>query len=259
MKILVACEQSGTVRDSFRRRGHDAWSNDLEGVEPEGEFRNYHLFGDALWFLDRGWDMLIAFPPCTYLASSGLHWNNRTPGRSEQTELALVFVNDLLNAKIPKIALENPVGCINTKIRKPNQVIQPWMFGEDASKATCLWLKGLPKLVPTKIIPPKGWQEVVFAMTLPDCECCDDKWCPFHEAHYFECDCIGPTQDGATYKTINGVDFATLLEPAPHPVWANQTPSGQNKLGPSPERAKIRAKTYQGIADAMAQQWGELS
>jgi hypothetical protein len=163
-----------------------------------------------------------------------------------------------LNVNVPRIALENPIGCINTRIRKPDQIIQPWMFGHNASKATCLWLKGLPKLAPTNIIPPKGWQAVVHAADLPDCDCCDDKWCPFHEMHFFECGCIGPTQDEATYKTINGVLFATLLDPAPRPVWANQTPSGQNKLGPSPDRAKIRAKTYQGIAEAFASQWGDL-
>lgn len=255
MKILVACEYSGVVREAFNEKGHEAMSCDLLPTESPG----YHYQGDVRNLLTSSYDLVIAHPPCTYLASSGLHWNKRTPGREEQTEEALRFVRDLLEAKAwDRIALENPVGCINTRIRKPDQVIQPWMFGEDASKATCLWLKGLPKLIPTKIIPPKGYQPVVFAMELPDCECCDEKWCPLHEAHYFECDCIGPTHDGATYKTINGVDFATLLEPAPHPVWANQTPTGQNKLGPSPDRAKVRAKTYQGIADAMAEQWGRV-
>lgn len=199
MRVLVACECSGVVRDAFRRRGHEAFSNDLEGVEPEGEWPNYHLFGDALWFLDQGWDLLIAHPPCTYLSVSGLHWNGRRPGRAEKTEEALEFVRKLLDAPIARIALENPIGCIGTRIRPASQIIQPHQFGEDASKATCLWLKGLPLLQPTKHIPP---------------------------------------------RVVDG-----------RKRWANQTDSGQNKLGPSEDRAKIRSITYRGIAEAMAQQW----
>jgi hypothetical protein len=144
--------------------------------------------------LFEGWDLMIAHPPCTYLASSGLHWNKRVPGRAALTEESLDFVRMLLEADIPKIALENPIGCISSRIRKPDQIIQPWMFGEDASKATCLWLKGLPLLRATEVIT---------------------------KARY-----------------------------------ANQTPSGQNKLGPSPDRAKERSRTYEGIAKAMAEQWG---
>ena len=144
--------------------------------------------------LHDGWDTMIAHPPCTYLAGSGLHWNTRVPGRAALTEEALEFVRLLLTAPIPRIALENPIGCISSRIRKPDQIIQPWWFGEDASKATCLWLKGLPLLKPTDII---------------------------RKARY-----------------------------------ANQTPSGQNKLGPSADRAKLRSLTYMGVAEAMASQWG---
>lgn len=157
MKILVACEWSGVVRDSFRDAGHDAWSCDLEDVEPCGNWSNYHLYGDVLWFLKEApgggkWDMMIAFPPCTYLCSSGLHWNKKNPLRKQATENALRFVKSLLNADIPKIGLENPTGCIGTRIRPADQYVQPYDFREDASKKTGLWLKGLPKLQPTKRI-----------------------------------------------------------------------------------------------------------
>lgn len=196
MKVLVACEFSGTVRDAFLRKGHDAWSCDLLDTESPGP----HYRGDVLKLLKLrlDWDLMICHPPCTYLSSSGLHWNGRVPGRAQQTEEALAFVSALLGANIPSIALENPIGCISSRIRKPDQIIQPWWFGEDASKATCLWLKGLPLLVPTNKLPG----------------------------------------DNRTRR-------------------ANQTPSGQNKLGPSPDRWKERSKTYVGIAEAMAQQWGK--
>ena len=194
MKILVACEFSGVVREAFRKRGHDAWSNDLITADDSQEF---HLLGDVRNYLNLGWDMMLSFPPCTHLAVSGArHFKNKVV---EQRE-ALDFIRLLLNAPIPKIVLENPVGIISSKIRKPDQIIQPYQFGEDASKRTCLWLKNLPKLVPTKYVEPRA----------------------------------GP----------NG-----------NLVWGNQTPSGQNKLGPSPDRWKLRSKTYQGIADAMAEQW----
>lgn len=140
MRVLVACEFSGIVRDAFIAAGHDAVSCDLLPTERPGP----HHQGDVLPLLSQGWDMMIAHPPCTYLCSSGLHWNTRRPERAILTEEALLFVRTLLDAPIPRIALENPVGCISTRIRKPEQIIQPWMFGEDASKGTCLWLKGLP-------------------------------------------------------------------------------------------------------------------
>lgn len=196
MKVLVACEFSGAVREAFRRRGCDAWSCDLLPTENPGQ----HIQGDVRAVLGDGWDLMVAHPPCTYLAVSGLHWNKRIPGRSALTDEALTFVRLLLSAPIPRIALENPVGRISTAIRRPDQTIQPWQFGHDASKATCLWLKGLPLLRPTNILP--GGREA---------------------------------------------------------RRANQTPSGQNKLGPSPDRWKLRSMTYPGIAEAMADQWGDIS
>ena len=151
MKVLVACEYSGTVRDAFRARGHDALSCDLLPTDALGP----HYQGDVRDILGNGWDLMIAHPPCTYLCSSGLHWNKRVPGRAQMTEDALDFVRLLLDAPIPRIALENPIGCIGTRIRKSNQTIQPWQFGHDASKATCLWLKNLPLLTPTAVVEPR--------------------------------------------------------------------------------------------------------
>ncbi len=197
MRILVACEYSGRVRRAFAAQGHDVLSCDFLPSEDDSP---YHYQGDVCDLLkDQDFDLMIAHPPCTYLAVSGLHWNGRTPGRTEKTEEALNFVRMLMNANVPRIAVENPVSCISTRIRKPDQVIQPWWFGEDASKKTCLWLKNLPKLV-------------------------------------------------ATDKLLG--DDKTRR--------ANQTPSGQNKLGPSPDRWKERSRTYEGIAKAMADQWGSL-
>jgi len=145
MKILVACEFSGIVRDAFATRGHDAWSCDLLDTERPGQ----HIKGDVLDILDDGWDMMIAHPPCTYLAVSGARWFKHR--QKEQAE-ALEFVRTLLNADIQRIALENPVSVISTRIRKPDQIIQPWMFGHGETKATCLWLKNLPKLIPTNVV-----------------------------------------------------------------------------------------------------------
>lgn len=152
MRVLVACEYSGTVRDAFIRAGHYALSCDLLPTDsPIGD----HYQGNVLDILDHGWDLMIAHPPCTYLCSSGLHWNKRIPERAQKTEEALEFVQVLLDAPIAKIALENPIGCISTRIRKPDQTIQPYQFGDDASKATCLWLKGLPPLRPTQFVEPR--------------------------------------------------------------------------------------------------------
>jgi len=151
MKILVACEYSGTVRDAFIRAGHEAMSCDLLPTDAPGP----HYQGSVLDILSSGWDLMIAHPPCTYLCSSGLHWNKRRPERAQQTEDALLFVRQLLDAPIPMIALENPIGCISTRIRQPDQTIQPWQYGHDASKATCLWLKGLPLLRPTDFVAPR--------------------------------------------------------------------------------------------------------
>jgi len=152
MKVLVACEFSGVVRDAFRALGHDAISCDLLPTEREGP----HYCGDVRDVLGQDWDLLIAHPPCTYLSSSGLHWNKRTPGRAELTELAIEFARMLIDAEhIPHRAVENPIGCLSTRVREPDQILQPWQFGEDASKATCLWLHGLPRLRPTKFHPPR--------------------------------------------------------------------------------------------------------
>ena len=145
MKVLVACEYSGKVRDAFKARGHDAWSCDLLPTDVEGQ----HIQGDVLDILDQGWDLMIAHPPCTHLAVSGARWFKDK--RKEQQE-ALDFVSALLNAPINKSALENPISIISTKIRKPDQIVQPWQHGHGETKATCLWLKGLPKLVPTDIV-----------------------------------------------------------------------------------------------------------
>lgn len=193
MRVAVLCESSGRVRDAFRLRGHDAVSCDLEPSETEGS----HILGDVR---DHDWsayDLVIAFPPCRYLAVSGARWWR---GREREQAKALEFVLWLLALPVSRIALENPVGHISTAIRRPDQIIQPWMFGEPEAKATCLWLKGLPPLRPTNVLVPRG----------------------------------GDVKRG----------------------WDNQTPSGQNKLGPGPNRARERARTYRGIAAAMAEQWG---
>lgn len=186
------------VRDAFIALGHDAYSCDLIACEA-GTHRNRHHQCDVLYLLDELWDLAIFHPPCTYLCSSGLHWNKRRPWRAKETERAIEFVQALMDARMPRIAIENPIGCISTRIRKPDQTIQPWQFGHPESKATCLWLKNLPLLRPTNILPR------------PD--------------------------SGR---------------------WANQTASGQNKLGPSENRWKERSRTYAGIAAAMAEQWGAL-
>jgi len=200
VRVLVACEYSGTVRDAFRLRGHDAWSVDLLPDETGSE---RHYQADALEVIRaEPWDLLIAHPPCTYLCASGLHWNKRVPGREEKTAEALRFVLDLMGADVPRIAIENPVGRIGTAIRPADQYVQPHEFGHDASKRTGLWLKNLPKLQPTQYVAP---------------------------------------------RMVNG-----------RPRWANQTDSGQNRLGPSAERWKLRSNTYQGIACAMAEQWSKL-
>lgn len=155
MRFLVACERSGVVRDALIRAGHDAFSNDLEGIDPEGDYTGQHLYGDARWFLTPPyrWDALIAFPPCTDLAVSGARYfaEKRRDGRQAR---ALELVRDLLNADVPRIALENPVGVISTAIRKPDQIIHPWQFGHAESKTTCLWLKGLPPLTAKHVLEP---------------------------------------------------------------------------------------------------------
>jgi site-specific DNA-cytosine methylase len=158
-----------------------------------------HHQGDVRELLGQEWDLLIAHPPCTYLSVSGMHWTTRGLRDPKLTEDALDFVRLFMDAPIERIAIENPVSVISSRIRKPDQIIQPWQFGHDASKKTCLWLKGLPLLKPTQMIEP---------------------------------------------RIVNGKQR-----------WANQTDSGQNKLPPSKDRWKLRSKTYEGIANAMAAQW----
>ncbi len=152
MRVLIACEYSGAVRDAFIRAGHYAASCDLLPSEsPLGD----HYQCNVLDIIDHGWDLMVAHPPCTYLSSSGLHWNKRRPEREQMTKYALQFVSQLMEVNIPRIAIENPIGCISTKIRKPDQIIKPYQFGHDASKNTCLWLKGLPLLRPTQFVEPR--------------------------------------------------------------------------------------------------------
>jgi len=183
MRVLVACEYSGTVREAFRARGHDAWSCDLLDTDVPGQ----HYKGDVRAILHSDWDLMIAHPPCDHLAVSGARWFKEKQADGRQ-QAALDFVALLMEARIPKIAIENPVSIISTHFRKPDQIIQPWQFGHGETKATCLWLKGLPLLKPTNIV------------------------------------------EGREAKV--------------------------HKMGPSPDRWKLRSKTYQGIADAMAEQWG---
>lgn len=181
MRVLVACEYSGIVSKAFRDRGHYAFSCDI--LESEGD-NTFHYQGDIRDILDDSWDLLIAHPPCTHLAVSGARWFKE---KKEEQKEAINFVRMLLDAPINKIALENPISIISSHIRKPDQIIQPWMFGHGETKATCLWLKNLPKLIPTNVVEGR--------------------------------------------------------EPKIH------------MMGPSPNRWKERSRTYQGIADAMAQQW----
>ena len=151
MRVLIACEYSGAVRDAFRAAGHDAMSCDLLPSEVPGP----HYQGDVRDVLGDGWDLMVAHPPCTYLSVSGMHWTRRGLRDPQLTEDALDFVRLLLAAPIPRIAVENPVSIISTRIRKPDQIVQPWQYGHDASKTTCLWLKNLPALQPTQIIEPR--------------------------------------------------------------------------------------------------------
>jgi hypothetical protein len=220
MRVLIACEYSGTVREAFRALGHDAMSCDLLETDQPGP----HYVGDVREVLDFGWDLMIAHPPCTYLSVSGMHWTIRGKRDPQLTEDALDFVRLLMAADIPKIAIENPVSVISSRIGKPDQVVNPYDFGEDASKKTCLWLKGLPTLItsPERYIAPRL---VCCGETLA--ESVGDRGCA---------NCCG--------------DKKALRR------WGNQTDSGQNKLPPTADRWKIRSTTYQGIANAMAKQWG---
>lgn len=215
MKILIACEFSGVVRNAFAARGHDAWSCDLLPSDTPGQ----HYQGDIRDMLTQQWDLMIAHPPCTHLASSGARYfaAKRADGRQQE---GIDFFLMLTKTSIPKVAIENPVGIMSSIYRKPDQIIQPFQFGHPESKATCLWLKGLPKLKPTRILEPQ-WKK---------------------------------NPDGTDYKDSGGKRY-NQAHNTPLIRWENQTASGQNKLPPSKDRWKLRSITYQGIAEAMAQQW----
>lgn len=216
MRILIACERSGVVRGAFRKLGHEAWSCDLVPAE---DSQDHHFQTDirklltSKYYGAHYWDAMIAFPDCTFLCNSGVlrlyKGGKKVNGRDQQRWLnmqaAALFFRELLEVDIPRVGLENPImhgHAAEIIMQAPAQSIQPYQFGEDASKRTCLWLKNLPLLTPTKYIEP---------------------------------------------RIENG-----------RKLWSNQTPSGQNKLGPSPTRGITRARTYQGIGDAMALQWGGL-
>lgn len=216
MRVLVACEYSGRVRDAFIAAGHDAVSCDLLPTDSQGP----HHQGDVMDIIDDGWELMIAHPPCTYLTCSaewaygdGPYHQKVKDGtlvgaaRREEREQAIEFVTALASADIPRIAIENPVGVLSTRWREPDQFIQPYEYGDDASKKTCLWLKGLPLLVPTMLCPPR--------LALRDA--------------------------GRSYSLR----------------WGNQTDSGQNRESPSDDRWKTRSVTWQGWANAMAEQWGK--
>ena len=158
MKVLIACEESGIVREAFKAKGHDAWSCDLLDTEIPGQ----HIKRDVLEILDDGWDLMIAFPPCTHLSSSGARWfdEKRKDGRQQK---GIDFFMRLVNSGIDKVCIENPIGIMSTLHRKPNQIIQPWQHGHGETKATCLWLKNLPKLKPTNIV--KGRDQRIWKMS----------------------------------------------------------------------------------------------
>lgn len=191
MRVLVACEYSGRVRDAFRKRGHDAWSCDLLPCEGDP---THHRQGDVLTMLGEGWDLLIAHPPCTHLAVSGARWfaakraEDLAAGRPDRQQAAIDFARALWEAPVPRVCVENPISVLSSHIGKPTQVVQPWWFGHGETKATCLWLRGLPPLTPTNIV------------------------------------------EGRTARV--------------------------HLMPPGPERWKERSRTYQGVADAMAAQWG---
>lgn len=151
MRVLVACEYSGVVRDAFLAAGHQAVSCDLQPTESPGP----HLQCDVRKLLDQQWDLMIAHPPCQYLANSGLHWTKRGLRDPKLTDAALQLVWDLMHAPVNYIAIENPIGIISSRIRQYDQLVHPYQFGDNASKATCLWLKNLPKLVPTQYVEPR--------------------------------------------------------------------------------------------------------
>ena len=200
MRVLVACEFSGTVRRAFRALGHDAWSCDLLSAE---DYSSYHIEADVLNVLERKWDLMIAHPPCTFLTVAANKWMkpefaSRFPTRPQDREAAVEFFMALMNAPVERICVENPIGIMSSRYRQPDQVVQPWMFGHGETKATCFWLKRLRPLAPTHL---------------------------------------------------------------PHDMFAAPEPQEReqrlHKLPPSKDRWKLRSTTFPGIAEAMAEQWGE--
>lgn len=203
MRILVACEESQAVTIELRKLGHEAYSCDI--IPCSGGHPEWHLQVDALELLKMQWDMIIAFPPCTHLSAAGAcYWGEKQADGRQQK--AIDFFMSFINADCPKIAVENPIGWMNKHYRKPDQIIQPWMFGDEASKRTCLWIKGIPKLTPTNIVPRGEFYRIKT-----------------------------PAKNGGTYSV---------------PMWYQKL-SGL----PNEERAKLRSKTFPGIARAMAEQW----
>jgi hypothetical protein len=205
MRVLIACEFSGIVREAFKAKGHDAWSCDLLPTEILGQ----HIQGDVLEILNDEWDMMIAHPPCTYLTVTANKWLKDQPerksgalvggARRKARQEAIDFFIKLYNCNIPRIAIENPVGCMSTELRKPDQIIQPFWFGHKESKKTCLWLKNLPLLTPTNIVEEEPRMMLKSGKTMPE--------------------------------------------------WYARPKLGQ-------DRQDLRNRTFTGIADAMAEQWG---
>lgn len=241
MRILIACECSGRVRRAFHALGHDVISCDLNPAEDGSP---YHYQGDVRDLLGQQWDMLIGHPPCTYLTNAAawcfkdreLQTKNLSPGvlygaeRRAAREEAAEFARLLWDQPIPRIVLENPVGYLSRVLGAPSQIIQPWQFGDDASKATCLWIKGLPLL--------QALPEHEHAQPRMVCRC-KHVWHP----------CAGAW----VRTTCPACGRADAL-----PRWANQTDSGQNNVTPGEDRGAVRSVTYPGIAAAMAAQWGAL-
>ena len=194
MRILVACEFSGTVRDAFLRRGHDAWSCDLIPNHSER-----HIRGDVTPLLREQWDLVIAHPPCTYLTVAANKWHTNNPQREVMRQHAFAFFLKCYNANSPRVCVENPIGVVSTLFDKPDQVIQPWQFGHRERKGTCLWLLGLPKLVSTKIVEPE--------------------------------EPISVSKSGKKSYSMSWLPASSV-------------------------RHHLRSITFQGIADAMAEQWG---
>lgn len=208
MRVLVACEESGRVTAEFRRLGHEAYSCDI--LPTSGEHPEWHIQGDVLPLLKEKWDMIIAFPPCTYLTVTGNRWflqryGKKAKERLKARERAVAFFMSFANADCPRIAIENPVGYMSTYWKKPTQIVEPYYFGDKARKKTCLWLKGLPRLQKTKIVS------------------------------------CGEILDGG-YSVGASANYATK--------------AGKVLAWNDPETARIRSKTFPGLARAMAEQWG---